>query len=218
MEAIILVVVLILSVVVHEVAHAWQARREGDDTADELGRITLNPVRHIDPIGSIILPGILAWQGGIIFGWAKPVPVNPLNYREYVAGDIRVSMAGIVSNLILAALATLAYGILVKLTSIVGPVGGASEFLGMILYYTIFINLILANFNLIPIPPLDGSHVLAHALPDQLADRYRQLSRFGLFIVMGLVFLPIGRDIFELLLWPTFFLQGLADQFIRLWM
>ncbi|SVD19306.1 uncharacterized protein METZ01_LOCUS372160, partial [marine metagenome] len=109
MEAIILVVVLILSVVVHEVAHAWQARREGDDTADELGRITLNPVRHIDPIGSIILPGILAWQGGIIFGWAKPVPVNPLNYREYVAGDIRVSMAGIVSNLILAALATLAY-------------------------------------------------------------------------------------------------------------
>jgi len=218
MEAIILVVVLILSVVVHEVAHAWQARREGDDTADELGRITLNPVRHIDPIGSIILPGILAWQGGIIFGWAKPVPVNPLNYREYVAGDIRVSMAGIVSNLILAALATLAYGILVKLTSIVGPVGGASEFLGMILYYTIFINLILANFNLIPIPPLDGSHVLAHALPGQLADRYRQLSRFGLFIVMGLVFLPIGRDIFELLLWPTFFLQGLADQFIRLWM
>ena len=218
MEAIILVVVLILSVVVHEVAHAWQARREGDDTADELGRITLNPVRHIDPIGSIILPGILAWQGGIIFGWAKPVPVNPLNYREYVAGDIRVSMAGIVSNLILAVLATLAYGILVKLTSIVGPVGGASEFLGMILYYTIFINLILANFNLIPIPPLDGSHVLAHALPGQLADRYRQLSRFGLFIVMGLVFLPIGRDIFELLLWPTFFLQGLADQFIRLWM
>ena len=218
MEAIILVVVLILSVVVHEVAHAWQARREGDDTADELGRITLNPIPHIDPIGSIILPGILAWQGGIIFGWAKPVPVNPLNYREYVAGDIRVSMAGIVSNLILAALATLAYGILVKLTSIVGPVGGASEFLGMILYYTIFINLILANFNLIPIPPLDGSHVLAHALPGQLADRYRQLSRFGLFIVMGLVFLPIGRDIFELLLWPTFFLQGLADQFIRLWM
>lgn len=217
MQAIILVVVLILSVVVHEVAHAWQARREGDDTADQLGRITLNPVPHIDPIGSIILPGILAWQGGIIFGWAKPVPVNPLNYREYVAGDIRVSMAGIVSNLILAALATLAAGILVKLTSIMGPLGGASDLLFLTLNYTIFINLILANFNLIPIPPLDGSHVLAHVLPVQLADRYRQLSQFGLFIVMGLVFLPIGRDLFELLLWPTFFLQGLADQFIRLW-
>ena len=217
MQAIILVVVLILSVVVHEVAHAWQARREGDDTADQLGRITLNPVPHIDPIGSIILPGILAWQGGIIFGWAKPVPVNPLNYREYVAGDIRVSMAGIVSNLILAALATLAAGILVKLTSIMGPLGGASDLLFLTLNYTIFINLILANFNLIPIPPLYGSHVLAHVLPVQLADRYRQLSQFGLFIVMGLVFLPIGRDLFELLLWPTFFLQGLADQFIRLW-
>lgn len=217
MQAIILVVVLILSVVVHEVAHAWQARREGDDTADRLGRITLNPIPHIDPIGSIILPGILAWQGGIIFGWAKPVPVNPLNYREYVAGDIRVSMAGIVSNLILAALATLAAGILVKMTSIIGPLGGASDLLFLSLNYTIFINLILANFNLIPIPPLDGSHVLAHVLPVQLADRYRQLSQFGLFIVMGLVFLPIGRDLFEFLLWPTFFLQGLADQFIRLW-
>jgi|TARA_B100001750_G_C15474422_1_gene581663 Zn-dependent protease len=217
MEAIILVVVLIFSVVVHEVAHAWQARREGDDTADQMGRITLNPLPHIDPIGSIILPGILAWQGGIIFGWAKPVPVNPLNYRDYVAGDIRVSMAGIIANLILAALATLTAGILVKVTSIVGPLGGVSDLLFLTLNYTIFINLILANFNLIPIPPLDGSHVLAHALPDQLADHYQRLSRFGLFILMFLVFLPIGRPLFELLLWPTFFLQGLADQFIRLW-
>ena len=89
LQVVILVAVLIMSVVVHEVAHAWQARREGDDTADRLGRITLNPLPHLDPLGSILIPGLLAWQGGMIFGWAKPVPVNPLNYRQYVAGDIR---------------------------------------------------------------------------------------------------------------------------------
>src|SRR5919108_5006928 len=98
MEFFLFVPVLIFSIVVHEVAHAWQARREGDHTAEQLGRITLNPIPHLDPIGSVILPGLLAWQGFPVFGWAKPVPVNPLNYREYVAGDIRVSLAGIVSN------------------------------------------------------------------------------------------------------------------------
>ena len=97
-----------------------------------------------------------------------------------------------------------------------GPVG-ASDLLQWTVSRRIFINLILANFNLIPIPPLDGSHVLAHALPAKLADRYRQLSQFGLFIVMGLVFLPFGRDLFQLLLRPTFFLYGLSDQFVRLW-
>lgn len=215
LQIVILVVVLIFSVVVHEVAHAWQARREGDYTADRLGRITLNPIPHLDLLGSIILPGILAWQGGIIFGWAKPVPVNPLNYREYVAGDIRVSMAGIVSNLGLAALATLLAGVVVKLNSLVGPMFGVLDVTLMTLNYAIFINLILANFNLIPIPPLDGSHVLAHALPRDLADRYREMGRYGLLIVMGIVF--FARDVFLVLLWPTFFLQGLADQFIRLW-
>ncbi|MDH3424435.1 MAG: site-2 protease family protein, partial [Gemmatimonadota bacterium] len=98
MDVLLIIVVLLFSIVVHEVAHAWQARREGDDTADRLGRITLNPIPHLDPIGSFIVPALLYLSGsGFLFGWAKPVPVNPANYREYVAGDIRVSMAGIVS-------------------------------------------------------------------------------------------------------------------------
>jgi Zn-dependent protease len=214
-EAVVLVAVLIMSVVVHEVAHAWQARREGDDTAERLGRITLNPIRHLDPIGSIILPGLLAWQGGMIFGWAKPVPVNPLNYRNYVAGDIRVSLAGIVSNIGLAALATLAAAFLVKLRSLAGSMGGTTDFLLMTFDYAIYINLILAFFNLIPIPPLDGSHVLAHFLPQGLAVRYRQVGQYGLFIVMLMIFVAPG--FMEILLAPVSALRGLADQFIRLW-
>ena len=211
----ILVSVLIFSVVVHEVAHAWQARREGDDTADRLGRITLNPLPHLDLLGSVILPALLAYTGGIIFGWAKPVPVNPANYRQYVAGDIRVSMAGIVSNLGLAALATLAAGVVVKLMSLVGQLGGSTELLLVTFQYAIFINLILAFFNLIPIPPLDGSHVLAHALPGPLADQYRELGRFGLLIVMGLIFFVPGA--IDFMLTPVYYLEGLADRFIRLW-
>ena len=214
-QVVTLVAVLIFSVVVHEVAHAWQARREGDLTADRLGRITLNPLPHLDLLGSIILPALLAWQGGLIFGWAKPVPVNPANYRNYVAGDLRVSLAGIVSNLGLAVLATLLAGIVLKLSTFGGPLAGASELVFRALGYTIYINLILAFFNLIPIPPLDGSHVVAHALPPALAERYRDLGRFGLLIVMALVFFMPG--VIDTMLTPVTYLQSLADRFIRLW-
>lgn len=215
MEAIVLIAVLIFSVVVHEVAHAWQARREGDDTADRLGRITLNPIPHLDLMGSFIVPFALHLSGsGFLFGWAKPVPVNPRNYREYVAGDIRVSLAGIVSNLILAVLSTLAMAAVVKLESVVGPTA-VSQVLLQGLYYGLFINLILAFFNLIPIPPLDGSHVVAHMLPDELAQRYRETGRYGILILMGIMFLV--PDAFSVLLWPVFFFEGLADSFIRLW-
>jgi Zn-dependent protease len=215
LDAAILVAVLIMSVVVHEVAHAWQARREGDDTAERLGRITLNPIRHLDPIGSVLLPALLAWKGGMIFGWAKPVPVNPLNYRRYVAGDIRVSLAGIVSNLGLALLATLAAALVVKLRSLVGSMGGTTDLLFATLDYAIYINLILAFFNLIPIPPLDGSHVVAHALPRELAARYREVGQYGLFIVMLLIFVAPG--FMDFFLTPVSALRGIADQFIRLW-
>lgn len=215
LQIVILVAVLIMSVVVHEVAHAWQARREGDYTADRLGRITLNPLPHLDPLGSILIPGLLAWQGGMIFGWAKPVPVNPLNYRQYVAGDIRVSLAGIVSNLGLALLATLVAGVVVKVDSIVGGTGGVASVLLMTLDYAIYINLILAFFNLIPIPPLDGSHVVAHLLPRQIADGYRALGRYGLLIVMAMIFLAPG--VLDFFLTPVMELRSLADRFIRLW-
>lgn len=216
MEAVLLIAVLIMSVVVHEVAHAWQARREGDDTADRLGRITLNPLPHLDPIGSFIVPLALHLSGtGFLFGWAKPVPVDPRNYREYVAGDIRVSLAGIVSNLILAVVATLCMAFIVKVESIVGPLGGTMDLAFQACYYGLFINLILAFFNLIPIPPLDGSHVLAHLLPTELALKYRMLSQYGILILMGIMFFFPGA--FSVLLWPVESVMGLADWFVRLW-
>jgi Zn-dependent protease len=216
MEAILLIIVLIFSVVVHEVAHAWQARREGDDTADRLGRITLNPIPHLDFIGSVLVPLALYFSGsGFLFGWAKPVPVNPGKYRDYKWGDIRVSLAGIVSNLGLAVLSTfLVVGVL-KLEGTVGTLGGVTGALRQMAVFGILINLVLAFFNLIPIPPLDGSHVLFHLLPRPLALQYRQAGRYGLLVMMGLLFLVPG--IFQYLLWPVTYLMGVADAFIRLW-
>ena len=216
MEAILLIGVLICSVVVHEVAHAWQARREGDFTADRLGRITLNPIPHLDVMGSILVPMLLHFSGsGFLFGWAKPVPVEPRNYREPVWGDIRVSMAGIVSNLVLAVLATIASGVVVKINATVGPLGGLTELLGQAAFYGILINLVLAFFNLIPLPPLDGSHVVAHLLPEAAALRYRQAGRYGIPVLMALFFFAPGA--FGYLMWPVTFFLGLADSFIRLW-
>ena len=214
-------IVLLASIVVHEVAHAWQARREGDDTAEKLGRITLNPIPHLDLFGSFIVPltlfamGTLSGGSGFLFGWAKPVPVNPTKYRDYKWGDIRVSMAGIVSNLVLAVLATLLTAVVVKLSSMgVGPVA-VMDTLYLGLQYALFINLLLAFFNLIPIPPLDGSHVLAHLLPREAQARYRQVGQYGILVLMGLLYLVPGA--FSVILWPVLFLRGLADSFVRLW-
>ena len=217
MQAILIVTVLIFSVVVHEVAHAWQARREGDDTAERLGRITLNPISHLDPFGSFIVPfGLYLLNIGFLFGWAKPVPVNPAKYRSPVWGDIRVSLAGIVANLILAVLATLGAAIVLKVTSLTGsPPSRLSETLSLMAYWGILINLVLAFFNLIPIPPLDGSHVLFHALPRPVAVWYAQVGRYGLPLLIVLLF--FRSDLFTYIMWPVEFFLNQADAFIRLW-
>ncbi len=192
MEFLLVVPVLLFSVVAHEVAHAWQALREGDTTARDLGRITLNPLPHLDLMGSIIVPLVLfLLPGNFLFGWAKPVPVNPRNYRSYPAGDIRVSLAGIVVNLCLVVL--FAFGL--ALTAALGVSPGAGSQLGTtissMLTYGVFINLILAYFNLIPIPPLDGSHVLYHLLPPTVRVRYREMGRYGItFLFFALVLFP----------------------------
>lgn len=216
MNVVLIVAILIFSIVVHEVAHAWQARREGDDTADKLGRITLNPLPHLDPMGSFIVPAVLYFSGsGFLFGWARPVPVVKANYREPVAGDIRVSLAGIVSNLILAVLCTFFMAALVKADAVVGPLGAFGDTVYDALNYGILINLILAFFNLLPIPPLDGSHVMAHLLPDALRRPYERVSEWGILVLIGIMYLVPGA--FSVVLWPVYELRGLADWFVRLW-
>ena len=216
MEAFILILVLIASVVVHEVAHAWQALKEGDRTAEQLGRITLNPIPHLDLLGSFIVPVLLYLSGsGIFFGWAKPVPVNPANYRNSVLGDIRVSLAGIVSNLILAAISTVLMTFLVVAQSEFALPSGMADFAFLTLEYGIMINLVLAFFNLVPIPPLDGSHVIAHAMPDRLAEQYRHFGQYGILALMGIIYLVPGA--LRLVFGPVYFLREMADWFIRLW-
>ncbi len=221
MDAFVLIPVLIFSIVVHEVAHAWQARREGDDTADRLGRITFNPIPHLDLVGSLLVPAILyATNTGFLFGWAKPVPVDPSKYRDYVAGDIRVSMAGIVSNLGLALIATLLLAVVAKLGTATEGIGYLLDPVYLALNYLLIINLILAFFNLLPIPPLDGSHVMAHLLPEVLAVPYRRLANYGILLLIGIMYFGrmVGIDVFAVVLWPVLFFQGLADEFIRLWL
>jgi Zn-dependent protease len=208
--------VLLFSVVLHEYAHGWQALREGDDTAYMLGRLTLNPVPHIDPFGSILLPVMLALLNSpFMIGWAKPVPVNPRNYRNYRGGDIRVSLAGIVVNLALALIATLLLIVIIRVADVVPSLTPTLEILSRMMQYGILVNLILAFFNLIPIPPLDGSHVLYHLLPPKLGMQYRQLQRYGMLILIML--LMVGRPIFGVLMAPAWVLYNFAMHVVRLW-
>ncbi len=208
--------VLLFSVVLHEYAHGWQALKEGDDTAYMLGRLTLNPVPHIDPFGSILLPLMLAlFNSPFLIGWAKPVPVNPRKYRVYKAGDIRVSLAGIVVNLALSAIFTILLVAVIRLADMVPSMTPSLEVVARMMQFGILINLVLAFFNLIPIPPLDGSHVLYHLLPPQLGMKYRELSRYGMLILM--VLLMVGRPIFSVLMAPAFVLYQLAMNLVTMW-
>ena len=209
--------ILIGSIVVHELAHAWVARREGDDTAERQGRITLNPIPHLDPVGSFLVPAILiALPGSFIFGWARPVPVNPSNFRDPVGGDIRVSLAGPASNVALALVFTL---LLVPAVSLAGGMQAAmnpdeGSLLVSAAFYGILINLILAIFNLIPVPPLDGSHVLRHLLPAGIRKHYDSVGRIGIIVLLGFLFLvPEG---FGIIMAPVLFITDLLVSLVEL--
>ena len=184
-ETIFIIIVFLFSVIIHELAHGWVAFSLGDDTAKRAGRLTLNPISHLDPIGSILVPGLLILMsflgaGGIIFGWAKPVPINPYNFRDRKWGGVKVAAAGPLSNISLALIFGLSLRLIPGLVNVPG--------LFIIFLYIVEINLLLAVFNLLPIPPLDGSHILFAFLP-KTAQRIRLLmTQYGFFFVLIAIF------------------------------
>jgi Zn-dependent protease len=203
-------VVLLFSLSVHEAAHAWMANRLGDPTARMLGRVTLNPVRHIDLIGTIVLPLFMLFMpgyGGFLIGWAKPTPVTPRNFKNLTRDDILTTLAGPCSNLLAAFVATIALLILSKVSlqgaTIVHQLAGGQGIdpssgsvllpLALLFYMGITLNVILFIFNLVPLPPLDGSHVIRHMLPYNVLRVYDSIGILGLlvFIVLGARFIMI---------------------------
>ena len=193
------VIAFLFAISVHESAHAWMANRRGDPTARMLGRITLNPIKHIDPIGTILLPAMgLYYQSGI-FGWAKPTPVDPRNFRKPVLDDILTSVIGPISNFVIATASL----ILLALISLTSPLGHRlvadralyqaglltapdSPLVPLIWFMDImmWLNILLGVFNLIPVPPLDGSHVLRHFLAEPIRRVYDTLGIFGLLLLV----------------------------------
>lgn len=190
------IIILIFSVVIHEVTHGYVAQMLGDPTARLAGRLTLNPIKHIDPLGSVIIPGILLLSGSsFLIGWAKPVPYNPYNLSNQKWGEALVAGAGPAVNIFIA----LIFGLIIRF-------GTAAEALSPafieIASFVVLINILLAIFNLIPVPPLDGSKVLASILPYHIAQKYmgiqHMLARYGILGSFLFIFLFIS------LLWPFF--------------
>lgn len=183
------IIILLFSVIVHEVMHGLVALKFGDHTAQKMGRLTLNPLPHIDLFGTILLPALLIFTGSpILFGWAKPVPVNPLNFSNLRRGELMVSAAGILSNFGLAIAAALLFHILDAVPFIFPAL------IGSLLRYSVIINLVLGIFNLFPIPPLDGSKILLSQLPYNLARSYQKLERFGILILLIFMMIPFGNS------------------------
>lgn len=204
---------MLFSMVAHEYAHAEAAYRQGDTTAYMLGRLTFNPLKHIDPIMTIIVPFLLWKIGAPPFGAAKPVPVNPRNYRDFVRGDVIVSLAGIVVNLGLFVVCMILFAVVGLVGHSIPALLGSFEILQRMLFYGMWLNLVLAFFNLIPVPPLDGSHVFYHLLPPQAGLRYRRLQAFGFLPVMALIWLFPG--VLRVLLWPASALMGVGVSLVR---
>ena len=179
---------VLFAITVHEVAHGWAASKLGDQSAKMLGRLTLNPLKHIDPIGTVIVPAALLVLGGFVFGWAKAVPVNDRNFKHPARDMAWVAMAGPASNLIMAIL-----------WAIIGKIGlelqAGSPDIGQFLLYSgvagVSINLILMVLNLLPIPPLDGSHVLSAFLPKPWAWQFNRIAPYGFIILVGLMIMGI---------------------------
>lgn len=203
------VIILIFSVIIHEVMHGYAALMFGDRTAERAGRLTLNPIPHIDPIGTILLPGILfllpvltGTSPGFLIGWAKPVPVNPLNFRDLKRGEIFVSLAGVGANFALA----LTFAVLYHICNAFD----IGHTLLQVLEFAVQINLVLGIFNLLPVPPLDGSKVLIALLPYQAAKRFEAISfQYGFMLILLLLYFNIIGIIFDFTIPPLMALLGI---------
>jgi Zn-dependent protease len=213
------IIVLLFAICVHESAHAWMANRLGDPTAKMLGRVSLNPMVHIDPFGTIIMPLILIVMGFPPFGWAKPTPVDPRNFKNPVRDDILTAVAGPVSNFVTAFVAIIALAVIWHGSNAgIGPNfrhADVASPLATLFYFAMSINVVLAVFNLIPLPPLDGSHVIRHFLSYNALRTYDRVGYGGLIVVMFILPL-IGLPIVSILIAPFMaFFEGLLNLFLR---
>jgi Zn-dependent protease len=221
------IIILIFSIIIHEYGHAWMANRLGDSTAKDLGRLTLNPIPHIDLFGSILLPLFFVISGsGFLLAWAKPVPYNPNRIRDKKYGDLKVAISGPGSNIVLAVF----FGLVARFMPVAAEVKSsmlraylsgdfsfiashisgdifAAIFLMALLFC--FLNLLLAIFNLIPIPPLDGSKILANFLPAEAKYKLFSIERYGIFIILFLLMFGFFRLMFYPIIYSLVFLTGI---------
>ncbi len=209
---------MIVAIVFHEVAHGWMARALGDPTAEEMNRLSLNPIRHVDLVGTIILPGFLKLVGAPVFGWAKPVPVNKWRLRNPRYGMMAVAAAGPGSNLLLAGVGAILLGLLLRPYASMDDLSPLASFAAANLFNFLMINIFLALFNLLPIPPFDGSHIVEGLLPRGAARAYGRFRPYGFpLVIVLLIALPQlipGFDLVGKVVLPP--AQWLSDHYMAL--
>ena len=219
-QAATIIIPMILAIVFHEVAHGWMARALGDPTAEEMNRLSLNPIRHVDLVGTILLPGFLKLVGAPVFGWAKPVPVNKWRLRNPRYGMMAVAAAGPGSNLVLAGIGAVLLGLLLRSYGNVQELAPLASFAAVNLFNFVLINIFLALFNLLPIPPFDGSHIVEGLLPPSASRAYGKFRPYGFPLIVILLialpqlipgFDPVGKVVVPPVQWLSDHYMGLAQ-------